>query len=152
MGVGREPKPLQRLANAIAGRGGREPVDVHEREEQVVERGEVGKKIVGLEHGAHRPPVGEERHLVARQSLAVERHAAGHGDVEAGEDPQERRLAATRWPHEYERLDLAGDECEPVEHRRALEPLHEVVDVEPHVRPRSERGSRATGRGRRAAV
>ena len=132
MGVGHELKPFQGLPHAGDRRGVAQPVHGDERQEQIVERGQVREEIVGLKDGADRLAVPSQRLLVAGQRAAVEGHAAGHRHVEPGEDPQERRLAAAGRAHEHERLNLAGGECEPVEHRGGVEPLREVCDVKFH--------------------
>ena len=115
---------------------------VHQRKEEVVHRSQMGKEVVCLEDGAHRSPVPPQSLLVAGQGLAVEAHGAGRGQVEAGEDPQERRLAATGGAHEHERPDLDGREREPIEHGGGAggpapvgphgKALHEVGDDEVH--------------------
>ena len=132
VGVRGELESLERLAHAIAGCGRGEAMHVDERQQEVVERREMRKQIVGLEHGAHGLAIVAQGGLVAGQGLPVKCDAAGRRHVEPGEDPQQCRLATTRGAHEHERLDVAGGEREAVEHGGAVELLHEVTNVEFH--------------------
>jgi len=58
-------------------------------------RREVRKQVVCLEDRAHGATITDQAGLGGWQGLAVEGDGAGHRHVEAGEDPQQRRLSAT---------------------------------------------------------
>ena len=66
----------------------------------VVEDAEMGEEGVGLEHHVERAAVGPDRDQVP----AVERNLARFGVLEAGEDTQQRRLAASGRPEQ--RIEL----------------------------------------------
>ena len=111
---------------------------MHEREEEVLHRSEVGEEVVCLEDRTHRAAITDQALLTPRQWLAVEGDGAGGGHVESGENPQERRLAPSRRSDEDKRLNVARLEVETVEHGRLRsrarvdELLHEVMDREVH--------------------
>ena len=71
-------------------------------ERDVLEHRHVTEQRVVLKDEADSPLAG----LPVRRILAVEQHAAAVGRLEAGDDPQQRRLAAARRPEQ--RDELAG--------------------------------------------
>ena len=90
VGVSGEPKPLERFRDPPPGLGVGEAVDVNERQQEVVHRGEVGEEVVRLEDRADAAAVPAERLLVAGQGDTLEGHAARHRHVEPSQDSQQR--------------------------------------------------------------
>ena len=69
-------------------------------ERDVLEDGHVAEERVVLEHEADVPATGAR----GRGVLAVDEHRALVGPIEAGDDPQQRRLARSRWTEERKEL------------------------------------------------
>ena len=69
-------------------------------EADIVEHGHVAEQRVVLEHEADIALL----HGELQRVLAVEQHAAGGRHVEAGEDPEQRRLARARRPEQRHEL------------------------------------------------
>ena len=132
MGVLCELEALEWLSDPLPRCRGGEAVDVDEGKGEVVEGGEVGEKVVGLEDGADMAPVVEEPWFVARQRLPGEAHAPLHREIEPGEDPQERRLPAAGGADEDERPDVARLQIEPIEDGRRPVGLRESFDDKLH--------------------
>ena len=105
---------------------------LHQREEEVVERREMGKEVVGLKHSADGLAVGLQARFVALEYPSGEGDAAGHREIEPGEDPQERCFAAAGGADQHQRPDVAGGKREPVEHCRAGKALREISNDQIH--------------------
>jgi hypothetical protein len=127
-----ELESLEWLSDALARCRWGEAMDMNKRQGEVVEGGEMGDEVLGLEHGPHFAPVGEEPGFIARQQGAGEAHAPLHREIEPGEDPQERRLAAAGGADEDEGPDVAGGEVEPIEDGRLPVRLRESLDDKLH--------------------
>ena len=132
VGVLGELEALERLSDPFPRCRGGEAMDMNQRQGEVVEGGEVGEEVVGLEDGADFPPVGEEPRFIARHRHAGEAHAPLFCEIEPGEDPQERRLAAAGGADEDQRPDVARGEIEPIEDGRCPERLRESLDDKLH--------------------
>ena len=107
----------------------------------------VREEGVGLEHQVERPPVRRDR----RDVDAVEQDAARVRRLEAGEQAQERGLAAAGRAEEGEELVLADVERHGLDGGRAPETLRDAVDGEQRARrghgaivPRLRRCERAS--------
>ena len=92
----------------------------------VVEDAEMGEKGIGLEHHVDRAAVGPDHDQV----LAVERNGALVGGLEAREDTQQRRLAASGRPQEGIELVLPDRQRYPVERPRGTEALADAVHLD----------------------
>ncbi len=133
-------------------------VHVDERQEQVVQSGEMGKEIVGLEHRADGPPIGSQAAIIPGQAMPFEGDAPRDGHVEPGQDAEEGRFPTTRRADEHEGMDVSRGEREFVEHGGRAETLHQTVDDKLHegwrprgaFRIRSGNAAPDPGRSRRA--
>ena len=132
VGVLRELEALEWLSDPFPRCRGGEAVDMNEGKGEVVEGRKMGKKVVGLEDGADLTPVGEEPGFIARQHGAGKAHASLHREIEPGEDPQERRLAAAGGADEDERPDVARLQIEPIKDGRLPVGLRESLDDKLH--------------------
>ena len=132
VGMLRELEALERLSDPLARRRGGEAMDMNQRQSEVVERREMGEEVVGLEDGPHFAPVGEEPGFIARHRHPGEAHAPLFCEIEPGEDPQERGLAAAGGADEDQRPDVARGEIEPVENGRCPVRLRETLDDKLH--------------------
>ena len=94
-----------------------------EAERDVVEHGQVREEAVGLEDHAHVALVGR----YPRDVAATDLDAPGGRVVQAGEDPQHRRLAATRRPEQGDQLTGGHLEVEAVQGPEGAEVAGEVV-------------------------
>ena len=107
----------------------------------------VGEQLVVLEHQPEAPAVGGH----VREVLAVPRHAAGVGDEEAGDHPQQRALARPARPEQADDLPGADGQADLVEHHPVAEPDGHPVDLEhrtprvPRSPPRRRAGDRRRG-------
>ena len=95
----------------------------------------------------HEPdPAAVRRH--AREIAAVEEDAARVRPLQAGDDPQERALAAAARPEHGDELAVRHLEVDPVERGLAVERDRHVLDPE-HQSPPPRRRARARRRARR---
>ncbi len=99
------------------------------RARRLVERGVVER---GLEHRRDGPGAGRRRMLrdVGEPRQAAQRHRSGVGGLEAGEDPQQRGLAAAVGPHQADAIALVHPERELGEQRRGAERLGDRLTTE----------------------
>ena len=100
------------------------PVHLHEREGDVLQRGEMRKQIVGLEHGADAPAMRDERLVVLEVDLlAVENHpaAADVGKIEPRQDAQQRGFAAARRADQHQPLHLGQIDRDVLQHAMRAE-------------------------------
>ena len=67
-------------------------------------------------------------HLVHR--LAVDQHVAVGDRLEAGDHPQQRRLAAARGADEDDELAVADGEVDAVDHLGGAEALDDLAELE----------------------
>ena len=90
-----------------------------EREDHVLERGEVGEQLEVLEHEADATTTEacERVFVEGFEGLAVEEHAALGRAIESGEETEQRRLAATRRAEDREVVTARNDEIDAVEDR-----------------------------------
>jgi hypothetical protein len=98
----------------------------------------VREQRIRLEHHVHGPLV--RRHL--REVFAVDQDLARRDRLEAGEHPQQRRLAGTRAAQQREQLALAHREVHIADHFGFAELLDDVDDLDKVLRAR-----RGAGRG-----
>ncbi len=101
-----------------------------EPERDIALDGQVRKQRVALEHHVDRPPIGRHR----RDIVPVEQDAARIRRLEAGEQAQQRGLAAARGAEQREEFALENVERHGVDRGRAGEPFAHAL--EPHQRPR----------------
>ena len=97
-----------------------------QRECDVALDGHMREKRVALEHHPHRPPLRRP----AGEVLAVQHDAAGIGNVEARDHPQQRGLAATRGPEKGEELAGVDADADVVDRGEVAETAGDVLDVE----------------------
>ena len=95
---------------------------VPEPERDVVLDGEEWKQRVALEHGVDLPLVRWD----AGHVHAIEQDRSTRGLLEARDQPQRRRLAASGWAQEREELTALDREVEPVDGRHLVEALDQV--------------------------
>ena len=79
-----------------------------ERDRDVLESGERGDQVVGLEHKPDFAPA-QQRHFVlakVRDVFAIQQHLAAGGRIETGQQSKERTLSATRRSHNCGKLAL----------------------------------------------
>ena len=87
---------------------------------------QVRKQRIGLEHHVHGPPVGRHR----REILAPQQDAPARRRLEAGEEPQQGALAATRRTEQAEKLALENGEAEIVDGGDAAETLGDMIEAD----------------------
>src|SRR5215216_7998857 len=97
-------------------------------ERDVLENAHVIEQRVVLEHEPDLPLFETELERVA----LVDKHMTGIGELETGENAQQRRLAGTGRAEQAEELALADLETDAVKHERRLEALRQVLDFDPH--------------------
>ena len=85
----------------------------------------VREQRVRLEHEVDRSPLGRLR----EQVRATQAYRAGVGMLEAREDPEQRRLATSRWPEQCEELVLADGHGHVVERPHLAERAPDVRDL-----------------------
>ncbi len=83
-----------------------------EAEADIVEDGEVREQREILEHQADRALLGRQEDGRAGDLAVVEKHAAGGLRLDAGGDPQQRRLARTGRAEQAEHLAGLGGEAD----------------------------------------
>ena len=101
----------------------------------VVEHGEVGEQGIGLKHDAVVAPARRQRRDLV--SVLVDQ-TAGLG-LEAGDDPEQRRLAAPRRPQEDDELAAFDVEGHGIEGREVTEALGDALQAQK--RPVASRGA-----------
>ncbi len=112
----------------------------------VVGHAHVLEQRVVLEHEAHGPLL----HGQARGVVALEQDAAAIGEVETGDDAQERRLARARGAEQAEQLAGPHLEVEVVQHGGRVEGLRQALDPDRRGARRASAGLRPRGRRRSA--
>ena len=120
-----EPHVLERLGDLRRHVRGRHLRHL-QRERDVAFDGHVREQRVALEHRAHRTAL----RRAADEVLAVEHDAAGVGQVEARDHPQERRLAAAGGPQQREELARLDGEADVVDGGEVAEPARDPLDFE----------------------
>jgi hypothetical protein len=130
-----EPHGRKELAGPVERAG---PAGQLQRHRHVLERGERGDQVVGLEHEADAVPAqARQRVLVEAGDLhAVQHDGAGGGPVEPGDEPEQRGLAAAGGPGDRHHLARVHVEAYAVEDRHCppatAKPHHEVAHLEHH--------------------
>ena len=109
-------------------------------EGDVLEHRHVAEQRVVLEHEADMALAGAARQRI----LAVERHLAGIGPVEARDDPQQRGLAGAGRAEQRQQFAVADLQIDVVERGEGAELLDDVLDFNGHSElcPSSRRRSR----------
>jgi hypothetical protein len=87
---------------------------------------------VALEHQVDRPPIRRHR----RQIDTVEQDVAGVRPLEAGDQPQQRRLAATRRPEQRKKLAFINVEGQMIDDGGGAEALGQSLDAQQRTRVR----------------
>ena len=106
-----------------------------QREGDIAVHAHVGKQRVALEHGAHRARLGR----AVGEIDPVEEDLARVGQVEAGDHPQQRGLAAAGWAQQGEELARLDGEVDTVDGGEITEPARHVAEFEQrHRAPGSE--------------
>ena len=131
-------------------------MDVHRREPDVVNRGEVLEKKVELEHHPHFPLECSRRPPARRQTLsrdAIDEHGAIVEPLEARDCPEDGRFAGSRQAHEGEHFAAADGDIDAAEYLAHSSPeaqatsLHDGThEVEAFHRLSSPRATCASGR------
>ena len=124
-----EVEACQRLAGDFAGLCRRCAVDLFERERDVLECGEVGEEVEGLEHDAEGSSVGEEGGFVCGKGMTVEVEGSAVWALEARDDAQERGFSAAGGADEDQAADGADLGVDAVEDVRAAEVFGERVET-----------------------
>ena len=93
---------------------------------------EVREQRIALEHHVDRPPVRRHR----REIDPVENDPAGVRPLEAGDQAQERGLAATRWSEQGEEFAFKDIEREMIDCGSAAEALGDGLEAEQRTRVR----------------
>jgi hypothetical protein len=140
VGVGGEVHQLEHPVHLAADFGRREAGDFRPKGDVLAHR-EVGKEGVVLEHGVDRPLVGGQGGDV----LAVQPHPPVVRLVEAGRNPQQRRLPAPRRPEQRKRLALLDIERDVSDSRERPETPGDILEAEEGSHGRAE--SRRSGGG-----
>ena len=131
-----EPDQTQQFQDAVADLGLARPAGARPRGEaegDVVEDAHVAEERVVLEDEADMALADAEPKSV----LAGEQHQAGGGEIEAGEDAQERRLAGARGPEQGDELAGVDIERNAMERRRRPEQALDGLDRHVHGNPSS---------------
>src|SRR5262249_3330179 len=134
------PAELDRLEDAVDARA--DLALLHARPPQpegdVVEDVEVGKERVALEHGVDLAAVRRRRWHVG----AVEQDLSLRRALEAGDEPQGRRLAAARRAEQGEELACLDGDVDPVDGGDLTELLSQLDELDGtglHVTPPAQR-------------
>ena len=141
VGVGFELEALEGFHGARECLGAREAVDFFEGEHDVIERGEMGEEVVGLEDGADLAAVFAEGFLVARERGAIDGDGAGVWAFKAGEDAEEGGFPAAAGADEDEGVDRREIEGDVVEDAMGAEAFGNAGEFESHVSKRLRRSS-----------
>ena len=123
LAVALEPHEPQRLGHAPVALGALDLGDA-QAERHVVGDVEVRKQRRPLEDHVERAPVGQD----PRDVGIAEQHAAHRGPLEAGDDAQQRRLAAARGPEHRHELALPEGQADVVERHHRAEAVRDVLD------------------------
>ena len=88
----------------------------------------MGEKGTILGHVPHPPRLRREVGAAIFDHAVPERHSAGVGVLEAGENTQQRRLTAARRPQDGRKRSFRDFEVEPVEYDTSAERLSQAGD------------------------
>ena len=102
-----------------------------EAEADILADGHVGEQGVVLEHHTGVAPVRGRRGDVD----PLDAHPARVGPLEAGDDPEGRRLAAPAGPQQRDQLTGRDDEIDTIHRRDRAEPLHQLSELESRDHP-----------------
>jgi hypothetical protein len=86
----------------------------------------VRKQRVALEHGTHRPVFGG----AVREVVAVQENAPAIRQVEAGDHPQQRGLAATGGAEQREEFACLDREVDAIDGREIAKTARDVLNLE----------------------
>jgi hypothetical protein len=120
-----EPDKLERLAGTPSPRSTREPA-LLEPVRDVIEHRQMGEEGVGLEHRVDGAPVRRQPNdvLVGDEDLTLV------GAIEAGDEPEGRRLAAAGRAEEREELAVAHGQVDRVDRDDLVEPLRHPAELD----------------------
>ncbi len=71
------------------------------------------------------------RHIV--DTFPLDKDVAGSNSLEPGEHSQRRRLAATGWSKQHNKLAVADLERQIIDDRRAAEMFSHIAKLDPHL-------------------
>ena len=119
---------------------------MHEREGDVLERGQVRKQRMTLEHEPYTSPqrfeAGLGRHLPRCEREAVHHDASALECLERRHGAQRRRLADARAPHQRDDLPAPDLHGQPPQHVPAVVAEAQPVDLEQRSHAMRQRRSR----------
>lgn len=133
-GVVFQAKAREELAGDLPGLGRRVAVDFFERQRDVLQSGQVGKKIEGLKHGTDRAAVAQKSSLAEYDGLAVDFDVAGIGKLQPGDDSKKGGFAAAGGADEDECVDFFEVERDGVQHEVAAEGFGKPAQAKFHTR------------------
>src|SRR3954465_13957924 len=90
----------------VPSRDGRRSVHLLKRQGDVLQGGEVRKKIKSLKNHAHRFPMTAERRFFVLNPFCVEFHCSGIGSFQSGQDTEQSSFAASRGPNEHKSMNI----------------------------------------------
>ena len=115
------------------------PLPAGEPEPHVAAGVQVGEKGTVLGHVPHPPRLRREVGATIFDHVLPEGHGAGVGILEAGQDAQQRRLAASRRPEHGRKRTFRHLEVEPVENDPSAEGLSQAGDDNARHVPNADR-------------
>ncbi len=131
----RQAETGQKLARAVLGLRARLAMHLAQRQHHVLQRREVGKKIVALEDEAVLSQHRQRRRLVMRQRPAVHPHLPRVRQQQAAEHAQQGGLTTAARPQQRHHARIApGGKRRPVQRRERAEPLHHRLRLKSHTR------------------
>ena len=133
--VAAQPEPGQQLAGALLGLGARHAVRPHGGERDVLQDGQVGEEVEGLEDHAEAAADGDGVDRRVRDDLAVDQHVAVVDLLQQVDAAQERRLARAGRADERDGAVLLHREVDAPQHRHVAVRLGDAAQLE-HASPR----------------
>src|SRR5262249_40332241 len=100
-----------------------------QRERHIAGNAHVRPQRIGLEHHADPPLLGRQGPTPATHDVFRKPHGAEIGNLETGDEPQQRGLAATRRPEHREELAVRDREAHILDRARRAEALGDLVEA-----------------------
>src|SRR5262245_54423416 len=102
------------------------------RQRDVLQGGQVRKKVVSLKDGPYRSPMGHQFLLTENNSLFIKGDLPFIRLFQTGDDAQQSRLASSRRPDQRESMDLLKIQIDLAQHRLVPKGFGHVRDAKSH--------------------